>query len=140
MSKTTTKLTVALAAALLASGAAMAQGLTRAQVRAMVDAASADERRSSVRHDPEAILAVAPAPSSVPPVAAPGYDESLRRHGPVTRMTQSPAREVVRSVRSWAAALPADWRPSSEDVELIREAIRELDQAARRVPASSDVG
>jgi ParB family chromosome partitioning protein len=122
-----------------------AQGLTRAQVRAMVDAASARARPPIVVDETSAPSAPTAADRShalafVPGregAGAPGFDESLRRHGPVTRVAGSPGREVVRVVRDWVAALPPGWAPSPEDVDLIGEAIRELDQAARRVPAAA---
>ena len=122
-----------------------AEGLTRAQVRAMVDAASARERPPIVVDETSAPSAPAAADRShalafVPRgggAGAPGFDESLRRHGPVTRVAGSPGREVVRVVRDWVAALPPGWAPSPEDVDLIGLAIRELDQAARRVPAAA---
>jgi len=120
---------------------AQAEGLTSDQVRALVNAVGdgdltpeAVERILAGRGD------AAPAPKRGRQPAADGPDspeQSLRENGPVTRIPPSPAFALLRQVHAWSVALPADWRPSPPDGQLLNEALALIHAVIARAPGTS---
>jgi ParB family chromosome partitioning protein len=108
-------------------------GLTRGEVRRLVEMVGAAdftpaavERIFSQRKEP--------APARHESGGPRAYDERLRRDGPVRRVASSPAREVLRLVNEWTNALPTNWRPTAEEMGLIEETVRRIEDAAGFLP------